>query len=96
MLDLRGKRKPETISRLTKPLEPDTIATIHPMNPHTQAIIDSLDFQASKLELEHAAKKDIIVSSPASKLTKRRASEAARQAAKLRRRIRSLIVKQYA
>lgn len=65
------------------------------MTPRTQALIDDLDFRASRLELEHQAKKDIIVTSPASRVTKRRASEAAREARSLRRQIRNLILKQY-
>lgn len=69
--------------------------TNDPMTPRTQAIIDDLDFRASRLELEHAAKKDIIVTSHASRVTKRRASEAAREARSLRRQIRNLIQKQY-
>lgn len=63
------------------------------MNQKIQATIDALDFQAYRLEQEAEAKKDIIVTSPASKLSKRRASEAAREARSLRRKIQKLILK---
>jgi hypothetical protein len=65
------------------------------MNPRTQATIDRLDFQASRLELEHEAKRDVIVTTPATRETKRRATQAAREARSLRRQIRNLILKQY-
>ncbi len=63
------------------------------MNQKIQDTIDALDFQAYRLEREAEAKKDIIVTSPASKLSKRRASQAAREARSLRRKIQKLVLK---
>jgi hypothetical protein len=65
------------------------------INPLTQATIDLLDFQASNLELEASAKRDVIVTTPATAATKRRASQAAREARSLRRKIQKIILKHH-
>lgn len=64
--------------------------------PHaTQKRIDLLDFRAEQLELQHTARKDIIVNGPTTEASCRKGEQAGKEARRLRRHIQQLIIKHH-
>ena len=64
--------------------------------PDTQKLIDRLDFQASQLELEHTARKDIDPSTPTARAAWLKGQQAENEARVLRQYIQQLITKHHA
>lgn len=63
--------------------------------PDTQKLIDRLDFQASRLELEHAARKGIDPSTPTVRAAWLKGQQAEKEARVLRQYIQKLIIKHH-
>ena len=63
--------------------------------PDTQKLIDRLDFQASRLELEHTARKDIDPSTPTARAAWLKGQQAKKEARVLRQYIQQLITKHH-
>lgn len=59
------------------------------------ALASELDLEAERLEMEHAAKRDIIVTTPASARVKERGEIAGHLARSIRRRIQQLLASLY-
>lgn len=63
--------------------------------PNTQKLIDQLDFQASRLELEHVARKGIDPSTPSTRAAWLKGERAKKEARALRQYIRQTIIKHH-
>lgn len=63
--------------------------------PDTQKLIDRLDFQASQLELEHTARKDIDPSTPTARAAWLKGQQAKKEAQVLRQHIQQTIIKHH-
>jgi hypothetical protein len=63
--------------------------------PDTQKRIDRLDFQASRLDLEHTARKDIDPSTPTARAAWLKGHQAEKESRKLRRHIQQLIIQHH-
>ena len=63
--------------------------------PNAQKLIDQLDFQASRLELEHTARKDIDPSTPTARASWLKGQQAKKEARVLRQYIQRIIIKHH-
>lgn len=63
--------------------------------PNAQKLIDQLDFQASRLELQHIARKDIDPSTPTARAAWLKGQQAKKEARVLRQYIQKLIIKHH-
>lgn len=63
--------------------------------PNAQKLIDQLDFQASRLELQHTARKDIDPSTPTARAAWLKGQKAEKEARSLRQYIQQLIIEHH-
>lgn len=63
--------------------------------PHTQKLIDQLDFEAEKLELQYEARKDIVPTGPSTQEARLKGTRARNEARAIREYIQNIIKKHY-